>query len=470
VSLTTLALGEVRRPSRVLPMAAVALALGTMVATLPPLYGAALFGAALVLPVVFARPVLGLCLALLTIPLSTEWSVGLGGLNLTLMEPAVALAAVAWLWRGARERSLRIWPSALLAAQLLVLALFVAAALGAEMLAPSLKDTLKWLELVIVFVLTLDQARDPGAARLVLASLLIAGALEAAYGAFQFVTGRGPPFFAIGPFMRAFGHFNQPNPFAGYLATALPIALALAFLRRDPVTRWARPAAVLIGASIVLSLSRGAWLGVALACGIMLAAASPRTRRLLVPLAAALLLLFSLASLGVLPAVLADRLGIVAEYFGPFDVRRAEVTPENWAIVERMAHWQAAWDMFRDHPWLGVGPGNYATAYEEYFLPGWLEPLGHAHNYYLNLAAETGVVGLAGYLLVLALGFRAAVQGLAARTAFWRAVALGVLGSLVAITLHSAFDNLYVHGVSVQIGVLLALGQIAADQRSAAGG
>jgi putative inorganic carbon (HCO3(-)) transporter len=470
LSLGTLAPRVAQRPPRVLPLAALALALGAAVASPPPIYGAALFGAALVLPAVLARPVLGLCLALITIPLSTEWSVGLGGLNLTLMEPAVALAAIAWLWRGARERSLRVWPCALLAAQLLVLALFVTAALGAESLAPSLKDTLKWLELVVVFVLTLDQARDAGAARLLLVSLLAAAALEASYGAFQFVTGRGPEFFSIGPFMRAFGHFNQPNPFAGYLATALPMALALAFLRRDPVARWARPAAVLIGAGIVLSLSRGAWLGIAVACAVMLGAASPRTRRLLVPLPAALLLLFSLASLGVLPAVIADRLSVVAEYFGPFDVRQADVTSENWAIVERMAHWQAAWDMFRDHPWLGVGPGNYATVYDDYFLPGWLEPLGHAHNYYLNLAAETGIVGLAGYLLVLGLSFRAAVQGLAARTEFWRAVALGVLGTLVAVTLHSAFDNLFVHGVSVQIGVLLALGQVAADQRGAASG
>ena len=62
-----------------------------------------------------------------------------------------------------------------------------------------------------------------------------------------------------------------------------------------------------------------------------------RLSRLLVPLTAALLLLFALASLGVLPAVLADRLGIIAAYFGPFDVRQADVTSENWAIVERMA-------------------------------------------------------------------------------------------------------------------------------------
>jgi O-antigen ligase len=180
-----------------------------------------------------------------------------------------------------------------------------------------------------------------------------------------------------------------------------------------------------------------------------------------VPLGAAILLVAVVGALGLLPATIAERINVVAEYFGPFDVRRVDLNSENWSVVERMAHWQAAWYMFLDHPWLGIGPGNYSTVYDQYYLPGWLEPLGHAHNYYLNLAAELGLLGLSGYLLVFGLAFRAAIRGLRAADAFWRTVALGTLGSLVAIALHSAFDNLYVHGVSVQIGALFALAQVA---------
>src|SRR5207248_243386 len=87
-------------------------------------------------------------------------------LNLTLMEPAVALAVLAWLIQAARARTLRIWPAALLAAQILLLALFLISSLGAEERGPSLKDTLKWIELVLIFTLTVDQvpgARLPGA-------------------------------------------------------------------------------------------------------------------------------------------------------------------------------------------------------------------------------------------------------------------------------------------------------------------
>jgi O-antigen ligase len=463
----------------------VALGVGALVALLPPVLAAALLVAVVVVPVALTRPLLALCLAIVTIPFSSEWTIGLGGLNLTLMEPAVALAAGAWLLAGARQRSLRIWPSALLLSQLFVLTLFVVSALGAEAPGPSLKDTLKWLELMVVFVLTVDQARRASQARWLLLALVGAASVEACYGLLQVLTRRGPDFFAIGPFMRAYGHFSQPNPFAGYLATVLPLAWALAFWSRDErvgmphlkslqperlaasVATWARPAALLLSAGVLASLSRGAWMGIALAAAVMLAVASPRSRRWLMALCAALLLLALVGTAGALPTIVSERLGVVAEYLGPFDVRTVDVSAENWSVVERMAHWQAAWYMFLAHPWFGIGPGNYAAVYDRYYLPGWLEPLGHAHNYYLNLAAETGIFGLAGFLTTLGLAFRAAILGLRGPNPFWRTVALGVLGSLVAISLHSAFDNLFVHGVSVQIGALIGLAALSSGQAEA---
>ena len=77
-----------------------------------------------------------------------------------------------------------------------------------------------------------------------------------------------------------------------------------------------------------------------------------------------------------------------------------EVNDANFAIIERLAHWQAAVEMIRAHPWLGIGFGNYAAAYPAYALIRWPNPLGHAHNIYLNMAAETGLIGLLLYLLL----------------------------------------------------------------------
>src|SRR5205823_3579601 len=227
-------------------------------------------------------------------------------------------------------------------------------------------------------------------------------------------------------------------------------------------------AAGLMAMGIGLSQSRGAWLGAGVAGVCLLLAWSRFTRRLLIPCAAGGVLVLGLALSGLLPASILDRLAQTIEYFGVFDVRTVEVTSDNWAIVERMAHWQAGWYMFLAHPWIGVAAGNYAQAYPDYFVGMWREPLGHAHNYYLNMLAELGVVG--GGLLLLLIGLlftqfgRGLVRSEHVRGSFWRAVLAGVFGGLIVFCVHNLFDSLFVHSVNVQLGVLLGLGLVAADR------
>ena len=56
--------------------------------------------------------------------------------------------------------------------------------------------------------------------------------------------------------------------------------------------------------------------------------------------------------------------------------------------------------MAEHSPIIGVGFGNYEVIYDDFRLPNWKEPLGHAHNYYLNIFAETGIIGVSAYLLM----------------------------------------------------------------------
>jgi O-antigen ligase len=68
----------------------------------------------------------------------------------------------------------------------------------------------------------------------------------------------------------------------------------------------------------------------------------------------------------------------------------------------------AAWQMFADHPMLGIGYGNYETHYHRYArdiaLDGRREER-QAHSLYLEVAAETGLLGIAafGVLIVYAM-------------------------------------------------------------------
>ncbi len=66
-----------------------------------------------------------------------------------------------------------------------------------------------------------------------------------------------------------------------------------------------------------------------------------------------------------------------------------------------MAQIQAGWRMVRAHPLTGVGPGNYTPAYGDVAVFPWYASRGHAHNYYLHIAAESGLIGLLAYLALL---------------------------------------------------------------------
>src|SRR5205823_4434241 len=105
---------------------------------------------------------------------------------------------------------------------------------------------------------------------------LAAGTVESLNGLRQFTTRSGPDFFAIGAFLRAYGDFGQPNALAGYLGMLLPFGLVLALRPAPPRRRLVTAGmTVIIGAGILASLSRGAWLGTGIGLIVMALIGSP---------------------------------------------------------------------------------------------------------------------------------------------------------------------------------------------------
>ena len=471
------------RPLRIGLWVAVIAALGVAVAMPEQLQDAVLgaaAGAALIAALI--QPLVVLPLLLFAVPFggltrSSGADAASTDLSFGAAELLVALLTLTWLARGVRRREIDVRFGAVALAALAMVGLAAFSIGYALDRASAIKESLKWLELLLALIILVDLVKDARAARWVIGAMFAAGTAESVYGAVQFLTGSGPSFFELQGALRAFGHFDQPNPFAGYLTIILPLAVCMALCRANPVPfRFLSLAAAgLMAMGIGLSQSRGAWLGAGVAGVCLLLAWSPFTRRLLIPCAAGGVVVLGLALSGLLPASILDRLAQTVEYFGVFDVRTVEVTSENWAIVERMAHWQAGWYMFVNHPWLGVGAGNYPAAYPDYFVASWREALGHAHNYYLNILAELGVIGgsvllffvvaaftrLGGALVRSAQGPSGGSRGL---RPFWRAVLAGAFGGLVVFCVHNLFDSLFVHSVNVQVGVLLGLGLVAAER------
>ena len=75
-------------------------------------------------------------------------------------------------------------------------------------------------------------------------------------------------------------------------------------------------------------------------------------------------------------------------------------TTTDGSNLGRFDVWTSSINMFKDHPVIGVGIGQWRTKYEEsYRLPSENQHLYHAHNNFIQLLSEVGILGLLGVLI-----------------------------------------------------------------------
>jgi O-antigen ligase len=442
-----------------------------------PLELSALFLAAAGLALaVLIRPWLGLPVLAIAIPFAAVKPLPIGGLPLDGADLLLAWVIAAWLAQGVVRRRIEL-PRAPLSLPLLALVGALALSLvNAASYREGLPELVKWLQVLLLYG-CVAAVLPPARSGWLIAGLLLAGIGQALLGLAQFITQTGPDAFVLlGRFMRAYGTFRQPNPYAGYLGLLAPFALSLTLwalstgLRHTPAgdppdrrpKRWQIGALLLatgvISLGLLLSWSRGAWLSFGVAMAVVVLAHTRRAAPLvLLTLAVAVGIAFVFGLYELLPPSLVGRLGELREFVGLVDIAQVEVTDANFSVIERLAHWQAAIAMWADHPYLGVGVGNYAVAYLGYNLPRWYEPLGHAHNVYLNFGAEAGLLGFLAYGALWIASIWQALRAAAVSDRFVAAVGAGVLGALTHATIHNLFDNLWVQHVYLNLALMLGL-------------
>lgn len=456
-----------RNTARVLLSASLLLALAALLAWLPLRWAALLVAATAGGLALLRWPWLAWAGLAAALPFAAALKVGpASGADLIVLA-----AAALWFADGARRRTLALRSPPPLVPALLYAALLGLSALAAADLREAALEVVKWVEFAAVLALAASSLQARGVQWLA-AGALAGAAGQALLGLYQFIYQVGPDWFIIlGRFMRASGSFAQPNPYAGYLGLVLPVAASLALhslarAARHPTwstfatTASFSGATLLIAAGLAASWSRGGWLGAAAGLALVLAL---RSRAALAAsaagaLAAALAALLGSFNPALVPPPVAARLADLPAYLGLSDVLSQPVTDENFAVVERIAHWVAAQRMWEMAPWLGVGPGNYAAVYPLVRLPRWEEALGHAHNIYLNTLAESGLLGFAAFLLLWGVAFVwTARRALAGRPgSYSRALALGVLGALAHLAVHNFFDNLFVQSIPLLLALWLA--------------
>jgi O-antigen ligase len=237
---------------------------------------------------------------------------------------------------------------------------------------------------------------------------LLAVTVAAIYGLAQALGG-----LAHGQDVRAHA-VTHPVRFGEILVIGLALAVSLVSSPEGLSPRLKKAAyasVLLIIAAIVLSQTRGAYIGMALVLASMLAIKRP-TKRILLPIiaAAAALILF----LSMLSPVVRYKIGYL--FRGATSTGSFAIDAANQSINTRMVLWKTGLKMIKDRPVFGSGPANTKELFPLYCPKPYPENTvwGSLHNLYIHQAAERGLVGLSALLLLFASMFMAALRALRA--------------------------------------------------------
>ena len=374
-----------------------------------------------------------------------------------LAEASLVIGLLAWGVRILLERRRPLIPKSPL--NVLLLLWFIAALCSLYNsidAAASLKGLWKLLKYFALYLLVVESVDSRTSLRGVVngclfgLSLLVADGLwQAAFGRDLFY-GKAPHFFEDA--RRIIATFDHPASLSIHLVSFCPLACAAGLVGRN--RRWRSSLlglTALATAVQLLTLTRGGLLGF-------------------------------LGSMAVLaywlrhwaPAALAALAAWVQVATVPPAVKAWSATMptllEKLTQPERLMYWQAAVNMVKAHPVIGVGVNTFVKAYPSYRIPGdqYGEIGPYAHNQYLHMTAELGFVGLTIFLALLARLLLAVRRTVERRTAApdEAVVSAGLGAGLVGYLIVGALESSLFYGRASMTFWLLAGLIVAADALS----
>lgn len=294
----------------------------------------------------------------------------------------------------------------------------------------------KILKFLMIYFMVVETFRDERRLKTLLLVLLASAALMSADGLYQYFTGKD--FLRGYSWARMQASFISANGFGAWLIVMIPILIAVCFQKMKgfgwKLNILSALLAVSLGICLLLTYSRGAWVGfmVSAAFSIFYLLFFGRSWRMLayVSTAGAIIL-----AAGLLQNPLKERLeslGIHFRSMPSFFWRLKSSDPH----VSRGVIWKESINMIEDFPVLGTGLNTYSLIARNYKMAqgGGTYP----HNSYLQMAAETGLLGLCSFFWIVFAFFKTSWSYLKTCK---DPLVLGLVSGILAFLVHAFFDN-----------------------------
>lgn len=281
---------------------------------------------------------------------------------------------------------------------------------------------------ILIYYLAVNNIRSPGQVKRLVWSMLASALVVSLYGFYQYFSGAtvsavewvdGAQFPDLK--MRVFSTLENPNLLAGFLVTMMAIAAGMGYKAATLNSKVILAALVILfGGCLVLTYSRGAWLSVLAIVGMYGILCNRKIFWLLL----------------VVPIV-----GFFA-HDALLERIMSITNPTDTSSTLRIALWESTIAMIMDKPFFGIGWGAYWMVYPDYdfFINNANTKIFHAHNMYLNIAAEIGIPGLFAFLVMTYGHFRLALSSVKRAAYHSSGVMLGIVGAIWGLIVNGFTD------------------------------
>jgi putative inorganic carbon (HCO3(-)) transporter len=238
--------------------------------------------------------------------------------------------------------------------------------------------------------------------------------------------------------VRVYSVFQNPNILAEYLVMLIPLAVGVTWH-----TKSMRKKIVFTGATglllvcILLTLSRGGWVGIAFAALTFIILVDLRLLILAIPV--------GLGGLMFLPDQMLNRIISIGSTVDSSNSYRIKI-------------WEITMNLIRDHKVGGVGFGYipFKKTFETYIRT---MPIYHAHNTYLEVAAEIGIAGLFIFMLFMLSTLKYAYINLVkSEDKYYKYIGAGLCASIVGIMAHGLVEHfLYIPRIIFTFWIIIGI-------------
>ncbi|MGR3175949.1 MAG: O-antigen ligase family protein [Candidatus Scalindua sp.] len=395
--------------------------------------------------VTFYKPYLGIAFVIVSIPF--EGSKIFDGISIYPLETVLAILVFICIFKLIVGAENYFRNTKLIYYYLPFMLCILLSALKSMEFSLTVKEIVRWVELIVIYFLTINLITDHKKVRVILYSMILTTAIVSVWGIINYLGG----VVTIDGRQGTFSFFDHPNALAGYVNLIIPILFGMLM---TCTLLWER---ITLGVFIMLTIatwfltfSKSGWLSLIIT--MILIFFLTRTKKKVTFLLVLLLMSFAIVFFS----------SNIKSYF----INRVLSVR---SIETRIGVYPTGFNMVKDDLFFGIGIGNYPLIIKNFPVGAEFKQT-NLHSLYLQVFVEAGLMGLCAFtfwLTGIIKYLMSALKSLEKSRDY--DLFVGLMGGVIVYLFSNLANVLTVHGIHLQWGIILGLAVVLTQFRESEG-